>query len=120
MKVGPGNVLALCRLCCCGPKTEAEAEPVMMQTEPEGVRKKLSHRMSSKLAVMMSNTVSSKTLSSVVANENRPVDAISFLGNERWIIDDVTEVQPLPQIATKSAAQMDEDIDIVMNDVNAH
>merc|ERR1712087_387069 len=38
----------------------------------------------------MSSTVSATDLSSVVANENRPIDAISFLGNDRWIIDDVT------------------------------
>jgi hypothetical protein len=109
LKVGPGNVLALCRLCCCGPTS----------TTPEGgrgrqIRKQLSRRVRHSMHSMMAQTASSKARCAVVANENRPVDAISFLGNERWIIDDVTEPQPQTTNESESASESESEEDIEM------
>ena len=36
---------------------------------------------------LLSRTLSTTKMNDVVANRDRPVDAISFLGNELWIID---------------------------------
>eukprot|EP01083_Nonionella_stella_P188963 697711_1 len=63
---------------------------------------------------------SSRKIRDVVANKNRPVDIISFLGNEEWIIDDTTNdnASPIKKIhdASDSASLSIKNVNVVDSD----
>eukprot|EP01083_Nonionella_stella_P194834 718302_1 len=87
MQVGPGNVVLLCKRCCCGydhPSGLDEEED--KKSKMQMISQYLSRSKKSKPAERRS----SHKIRDVVAHKNRPVDIISFLGNEEWIIDDTT------------------------------
>jgi len=92
MQVGPGNVVALCKRCCCAYRSDRDMHHeagdhdngndeihVQQEQQSESIAK----------MNLVSQFLSGTKATEVVANENRPVDIISFLGNEVWIIDDV-------------------------------
>eukprot|EP01083_Nonionella_stella_P116509 346218_1 len=66
---GAGNVVKLCKK-CCRKKEEVEIESKLSDQQTAG-----------------------ETPVAVVAHGGRPMDLISFLGNEEWIIDDTTNVK---------------------------
>ena len=83
MKIGPGNIILLCKRCCWGYNKKGDynlednnnnnndiSVPAFLDDKP-----RLKSRKSTQIT-------------EVVANKNRPVDIISFLGNDEWIIDD--------------------------------
>ena len=77
MKIGPGNIILLCKKCCGYDVGDAGQSQPNILTHND--RNKPTHR-------------SSKEITEVVANKNRPVDVISFLGNAVWIIDDTGDI----------------------------
>eukprot|EP01083_Nonionella_stella_P127456 386055_1 len=87
MNVGPGNILSLCKRCCCG------YHPLYEEEESNEKRHKsklqmLSQYLSGSKQSKSAERRSSRKIREVVAHKNRPVDLLSFLGNEEWIIDD--------------------------------
>eukprot|EP01083_Nonionella_stella_P092954 260335_1 len=91
LQVGPGNVCLLCKRCCCGYDHPLDEEE---DANPQGQRSKLkmlSQYLSRSKKSQPVERRSSRKIRDVVANKNRPVDIISFLGNEEWIIDDTTK-----------------------------
>eukprot|EP01083_Nonionella_stella_P172283 590697_1 len=90
MQVGPGNVVLLCKRCCCGYEHPLDEEA---DTNPQGQRSELqmlSQYLSGSNKSKPAERRSSRKIRDVIAHKNRPVDIISFLGNEEWIIDDTT------------------------------
>eukprot|EP01083_Nonionella_stella_P308654 1089999_1 len=63
---------------------------------------------------------SSRKIRDVIAHKNRPVDIISFLGNEEWIIDDTTNdnASPINKIhdASDSASLSIKNVNVVDSD----
>ena len=96
MKLGPSNVLALCRRCSCGlPQTDAESD---VQLADDGW---MSRWMDTR-ATDSHSAGRKRTDTLVVAHGNRPFDVISFLGSS-WIIDDTkpTPTTPLEDASAK-------------------
>eukprot|EP01083_Nonionella_stella_P117890 351749_1 len=74
MKLAPSNIFRLCKRCCCG-SVDFESQLVKLgSVNHEAQRRK------------------SRKLRDVIAHKNRPMDVMSFLGNERWIIDDTKNI----------------------------
>ena len=78
MKVGPGNVMALCKKCCCGHSINDDENDNQYDID--------------NLIDSDNNNIErrhSRKISEVVAHKDRPIDIISFLANDTWIIDDI-------------------------------
>eukprot|EP01083_Nonionella_stella_P251794 868353_1 len=89
MQIGPGNVVLLCKRCCCGYDHTLDHEDD--DSNNKGLRSKLqmlSQHLSQSNNSKPAERRSSRKIRDVVAHKNRPVDIISFLGNEEWVIDD--------------------------------
>eukprot|EP01083_Nonionella_stella_P127458 386058_1 len=89
MSLGPKNIVSLCVRCCCGYDREWNDEE--QDSNNGGQKSKL--QMLSRYLSKSQNFKgvarrSSSKIRDVVAHKNRPVDIISFLGNDDWIIDD--------------------------------
>jgi len=69
MATGPGVMIALVKNVCCAKNDDDENNDDDDNGPADQVRLR-------------------RDKSSIVANENRPFDVISFLGNDQWIIDD--------------------------------
>eukprot|EP01083_Nonionella_stella_P049576 132036_1 len=87
MNVGPSNVVSLCKRCCCGYEYDDT-----LDADNKGEKSKLKmlsqYLSGSKNSKSTAGRRTSLKIRDVVAHKNRPVDIISFLGNEEWIIDD--------------------------------
>merc|ERR1712113_122753 len=84
-------MVLLCNRCCCGRSYHDDGDAD--EDEPHVFRQKsnlrqLSAFISGKVNNNETNQRKSTKIQDVVANKNRPVDIISFLGNDLWIIDD--------------------------------
>eukprot|EP01083_Nonionella_stella_P308653 1089990_1 len=76
---GAGNVVKLCKKCLLGKKEDSEV----------AIEEKLSDQVAAHTAE--SSKTAGETQVAVVAHAGRPMDLISFLGNEKWIIDDTQQ-----------------------------
>ena len=79
MKVGPGNLMKLCKRCCCG------YDNTHKQLEASITGSKSSRRRRSSIS----------SVSSITSHDDRPFDLIAFLGNDEFFIDDTTYTVPL-------------------------
>eukprot|EP01083_Nonionella_stella_P308652 1089980_1 len=91
MQVGPGNVILLCKRCCCGYDAGDLDEDDPDKKGQKSKMQMLSQYISRSKKSQAVERRSSHKIRDVVAHKNRPVDIISFLGNEEWIIDDTTD-----------------------------
>eukprot|EP01084_Bolivina_argentea_P256747 432385_1 len=94
MKVNPSNLMLLCKRCCCG--YEGNTDDEIELKRPKSKIQILSDYVSGKIVGNKRdyNKVSGRTdqkIREVVAHKNRPLDIISFLGNDDWIINDILE-----------------------------
>jgi len=64
MTVGPNNMLQLCKKCCCGDDSDDDNGNAQGQQPDDDKR--------------------------IIAHNARPVDVVSFLGNDRWMINDIS------------------------------
>eukprot|EP01084_Bolivina_argentea_P164123 285381_1 len=97
LALGPSNIILLCKRCCCGYDTVLDTVVQDNNNQNNG-QKSMMQMLSRVLSVKNTkyNTIGrndtqhrrSHKIKDVVAHKNRPVDIISFLGNEVWIIDD--------------------------------
>jgi len=104
----PWKIPALCRRCCCGP-TEEDLLAKACSLEGKSPRSRSSTAPTADLAkladtfrsTMRENPMTPRKVkrrassmqSMVMAQESRPLDMLSFLSNDIWILDDVTESQ---------------------------
>ncbi len=84
MKIGPGNLILLCKRCCCGYNGGDVSEDNDDRDDNDEVM--LEQYISTRTGSVRRKT--SSKVHQVLAHKNRPVDMISFLGNQDWIIDD--------------------------------
>jgi len=93
MKIGPVNLLLLCKRCCCGQDADEHIDGDAINNM--GLKSKLSRLMSRGKQAPKHQLRNSAKITAVIANKSRPVDVISFLGNGSWVIDDtVNHSQP--------------------------
>eukprot|EP01083_Nonionella_stella_P189973 703756_1 len=73
MELRPHNIVRLCKRCCCG-YVDIHSRLVKLGSVNQQAQRRKSRKMRD-----------------VIAHKNRPMDIISFLGNERWMIDDMND-----------------------------
>ncbi len=119
MNVGPGNVLSLCKRCCCRYNEDDENEEDGDNTD--GILSRLRSQLSGAVGLSSKDVDDIKDLdnnggkrarlrtSSVVAHKKRPLDAISFLGHDEFIIDELFSDN---DIDDKEDGKVDVDIEL--------
>eukprot|EP01083_Nonionella_stella_P173732 600142_1 len=88
MELGPGNIIALFKRCCC--KSES-TDNVAMTPDENMLSQHLTPPETEQPSIYSLKGYQTYRPTKVVFHDDRPFDLISFLGNSTWMIDDLEE-----------------------------
>eukprot|EP01083_Nonionella_stella_P011536 32733_1 len=97
MELSRRNIVRLCKRCCCG-YVDIHSRLVKLGSVNHQAQRRKSRKMRD-----------------VIAHKNRPMDIISFLGNERWMIDDTNDDAVEVELCIEEGEE-EENEDMIMND----
>eukprot|EP01084_Bolivina_argentea_P311216 538670_1 len=88
MELGPGNIIALFKRCCC--KSES-TDNVAMTPDENMLSQHLTPPETEQPSIYSLKGYQTYRPTKVVFHDDRPFDLISFLGNSTWMIDDLED-----------------------------